>query len=158
LPAEVVGLARVICAMHTRITLSATRWCDAGDTRKTSGAVKQPLRRPLTRGTARVVCLSRKRITLSGIWMRPRSQPRPPRNASTTNCGTPKYWNAHRESFASSPHWADRITSTKTQRAAIPRIASDVMASRRARRVSERCLESEYINSTLNGVRRMAVP
>ena len=32
------------------------------------------------------------------------------------------------------------------------------MASRRARRVSERCLESEYINSTLNGVRRMAVP
>ena len=32
------------------------------------------------------------------------------------------------------------------------------MASRRARRVSERCLESKYINSTLNGVRRMAVP
>ena len=32
------------------------------------------------------------------------------------------------------------------------------MASRRARRVSERCLESEYINSTLNSVRRMAVP
>ena len=31
------------------------------------------------------------------------------------------------------------------------------MASRRARRVSERCLESEYINSTLNGVRRMAL-
>ena len=24
--------------------------------------------------------------------------------------------------------------------------------------MSERCLESEYINSTLNGVRRMAVP
>ena len=32
------------------------------------------------------------------------------------------------------------------------------MTSRRARRVSERFLESEYINSTLNGVRRMAVP
>ena len=32
------------------------------------------------------------------------------------------------------------------------------MTSRRARRVSERRLESENINSTLNGVRRMAVP
>ena len=48
--------------------------------------------------------------------------------------------------------------STKTQRTAVQRICSHVMPSCRARRMSERRLESEDIDPSLYRVRRMAVP
>lgn len=47
---------------------------------------------------------------------------------------------------------------TKPKRRTIPRVESDIVTSRLARRLSERRLEIEYINSTLYGVCRMAEP
>ena len=46
----------------------------------------------------------------------------------------------------------------KPKRRTVPRVASDVMTSCRARRMSERRLESEDIDPSLYRVRRMAVP
>ena len=46
----------------------------------------------------------------------------------------------------------------KPKRRTVPRVASDVMTSCRARRMSERRLESEDIDSSLNRVRCMAMP
>ena len=46
----------------------------------------------------------------------------------------------------------------KPKRRTVPRVASDVMTSCRARRMSERRLESEDIHSSMYRVRRMAVP
>ena len=47
---------------------------------------------------------------------------------------------------------------TKPKRRTIPRVESDIVTSRLARRLSERRLEIEYIKSTLYGVCRMAEP
>ena len=46
----------------------------------------------------------------------------------------------------------------KPKRRTVPRVASDVMTSCRARRMSEGRLEREDIHSSLYRVRRMAVP
>ena len=53
---------------------------------------------------------------------------------------------------------ATKDASTKPKRRTVPRVASDVMTSCRARRMSERRLESEDIDPSLYRVRRMAVP
>ena len=47
---------------------------------------------------------------------------------------------------------------TKTQGAAVPRVASNVMTSCRARRMAEGVLEREYIHSSSYRLRGMAVP
>ena len=50
------------------------------------------------------------------------------------------------------------VIYAKPKRRTVPRVASDVMTSYRARRMSKRRLESEDIDSSLYRVRRMAVP